>query len=68
VEESPCKQMIVHIIPRKAGDLKNNDALYEQLDTYPTDLVNHYNEKMNFYVNAYANKILEGIHDQTKKY
>ena len=23
---------------------------------------------MNFYVNAYANKILEGIHEQTKKY
>lgn len=50
--------MIIHIIPRKAGDLKNNDTLYEQLDTYPTDLVKHYNEKMNFYVNAYANKIL----------
>lgn len=23
---------------------------------------------MNFYVNAYANKILEGIHKQTEKY
>jgi hypothetical protein len=35
--------MIIHIIPRKPGDLKNNDSLYEQLETYPTDLVNHYN-------------------------
>ena len=60
--------MIVHVIPRKAGDLKNNDSLYEQLETYPTDLVKHYNEKMNFYVNAYANKILEAIHQQTTKY
>lgn len=60
--------MIVHIIPRKTGDLKNNDYLYEQLETYPVDLVKQYNQKMNFYVNAYANKILEGIHQQSKKY
>lgn len=59
--------MIVHIIPRKTGDLKNNDYLYE-LETYPVDLVKQYNQKMNFYVNAYANKILEGIHQQSKKY
>ena len=31
-------------------------------------MVKHYNEKMNFYINAYANKILEGIYEQTKKY
>lgn len=54
--------MIVHIIPRKNGDLKNGDNLFDQLETYPQDLLKHYNEKMNFYVNAYANKILEGIH------
>lgn len=35
--------MIVHIIPRKVGDLKNNDTLYDQLVTYPADLVKHYN-------------------------
>lgn len=35
--------MIVHIIPRKTGDLKNNDYLYEQLETYPVDLVKQYN-------------------------
>ena len=61
-EDSECKQMIVHIIPRKNGDIKNGDDLFEQLEIYPRDLVKHYNEKMNFYVNAYANKILEGIH------
>lgn len=27
-----------------------------------------YNEEMNFYVNALANKILEGIHERVKKY
>lgn len=55
------KHLIVHIIPRKAGDLKTNDMIYEMLRTYPEELLKHYNEKMNFYVNAYANKILEGL-------
>ncbi len=50
--------MIVHIIPRKNGDLKNNDAIYDSLKKYPEELVTCYNEKMNFYMNAYANKIL----------
>lgn len=49
---------MVHIIPRKPGDLKNNDAIYDQLASYPNELSTHYNEKMNFYINAYANKIL----------
>lgn len=35
--------MIVHVIPRKPGDLKNNDILYEQLGNYPADLVKQYN-------------------------
>lgn len=35
--------MIIHIIPRKAGDLKNNDLLYEQLMNYNVDLVKQYN-------------------------
>jgi hypothetical protein len=35
--------MIVHVIPRKAGDLKRNDMLYEELETYPADLVKQYN-------------------------
>lgn len=52
------KHLIIHIIPRKAGDLKANDQIYKLLSTYPNDLLKHYNEKMNFYVNAYANKIL----------
>ena len=65
---SKCRQMIVHIIPRKNNDAKNSENLYSQLETYPDDLLTHYNEKMNFYVNAYANKILEGIHEQSKKY
>lgn len=59
---------MVHIIPRKPGDLKNNDAIYDQLANYPNELSTHYNEKMNFYINAYANKILEGIHEQSKKF
>ena len=57
-KDSKCRQMIVNIIPRKANDGKNNIVLYKELETYPDDLLNHYNEKMNFYVNAYANKIL----------
>lgn len=67
-KQSKCKQMIVHIIPRKSEDPKVTDGLYEQLETYPDDLLNHYREKMNFYLNAYANKILEGLHEQAKKY
>jgi hypothetical protein len=35
--------MIVHVIPRKAGDLKNDDILYEQLNGYGVDLVKQYN-------------------------
>ena len=35
--------MIVHVIPRKAGDLKNDDILYEQLNEYGVDLVKQYN-------------------------
>ena len=60
--------MIVHIIPRKAGDLKTNDEIYELLNNYPAELLKNYNEKMNFYVNAYANKILEGLNEQARKY
>jgi hypothetical protein len=59
---------MVHIIPRKPGDIKVNDAIYDQLASYPTELSTNYNEKMNFYINAYANKILEGIHEQSKKF
>ena len=60
--------MVVHIIPRKTKDLEENDSIYGLFQTYPNNLVKHYNEKMNFYINAYANKILEGIYEQTKKY
>ena len=59
---------MIHIIPRKSGDLKSNDQIYQMLTAYPSDLVKHYNEKMNFYVNAYANKILQGLNDQARKY
>lgn len=34
---------MVHIIPRKTGDLKNNDAIYDMLAAYPTELATHYN-------------------------
>jgi diadenosine tetraphosphate (Ap4A) HIT family hydrolase len=57
-QEGVLKHLIIHIIPRKPGDLKSNDQIYDMLRTYPSDLLKHYNEKMNFYVNAYANKIL----------
>ena len=39
------KHLIVHIIPRKAGDLKSNDMIYEMLRTYPDDLLKHYASK-----------------------
>jgi hypothetical protein len=60
--------MIIHIIPRKANDLKSQDQILAMLSTYPEDLLKHYNEKMNFYINAYANKILEGLNEQARKY
>lgn len=60
-EDGPLKHLIVHIIPRKAGDVKSREEIYQKLNTYPQDLLKHYNEKMNFYINAYANKILEGL-------
>ena len=66
--EGALKHLIVHIIPRKAGDLKSNDEIYKLMNTYPEDLLKHYNEKMNFYVNAYANKILDGLNEQARKY
>ena len=72
IQNSPpdgaLKHLIVHIIPRKPNDLKTNDLIYGMLNTYPNDIVKHYNEKMNFYINAYANKILEGLNEQAKKY
>ena len=67
-KNSKCWQMIMHIIPRKSNEGKKSEGFYGQIEKYPDDLLNHYNEKMNFYVNAYANKILEGIHEQSKKY
>jgi diadenosine tetraphosphate (Ap4A) HIT family hydrolase len=66
--EGSLRHLIIHVIPRKAGDLKSNDQIYRSLDTYPEDLLKHYNEKMNFYINAYANKILEGLNEQARKY
>jgi hypothetical protein len=46
--------MIVHIIPRKAGDKSNNDDIYIELETYPDEyaipllsLLNKYNTKIN---------------------
>ena len=54
--------MIIHIIPRKHKDLEENDTIYNMFKPYPNNLLKHYNEKMNFYINAYANKILEGIY------
>lgn len=41
--EGPFKHMIIHIIPRKAGDLKSNDKIYSMLRTYPEDLLKQYN-------------------------
>jgi len=67
-KNNPLKCMIVHLIPRKPNDLKENDELYKMIDTYPKDISVYYAEKMNYYVNAFANKVLEGIHEQTKKY
>ena len=59
---------MVHVIPRKQGDIKQNDQIYQMLSTYPEDLMNQYKDKMNFYINAYANKILEGLNEQARKY
>lgn len=67
-EDGPLQHLLVHIIPRKNNDLKSNDSIYKLLSTYHEDLVKHYNEKMNFYLNAYANKILQGLNDQARKY
>jgi diadenosine tetraphosphate (Ap4A) HIT family hydrolase len=39
----PLKHLMIHIIPRKQGDLKNNDQIYHMLSTYPEDLQKHYN-------------------------
>jgi diadenosine tetraphosphate (Ap4A) HIT family hydrolase len=56
--DGPLKHLIIHIIPRKPNDFKNNDMIYPLLKNYPEELHKQYNEKMNFYINAYANKIL----------
>lgn len=66
--EGTLKHLIIHIIPRKPNDLKSQDQILAMLNTYPEDLLKHYNEKMNFYINAYANKILEGLNEQARKY
>lgn len=42
-EEGSLKHLIVHIIPRKANDLKAKDEIYQKLSTYPEDLLKHYN-------------------------
>jgi diadenosine tetraphosphate (Ap4A) HIT family hydrolase len=34
-EEGSLKHLIVHIIPRKANDLKAKDEIYQKLSTYP---------------------------------
>ena len=34
---------MVHIIPRKGSDLKNNDDIYNKLANYPIELSTHYN-------------------------
>jgi len=34
---------MVHILPRKQGDLKINDQIYDQLANYPNELSTHYN-------------------------
>ena len=68
LEDSQIKHLMVHVIPRKQGDIKQNDQIYQMLSTYPEDLMNQYKDKMNFYINAYANKILEGLNEQARKY
>ena len=30
-------QMIVHVFPRKSGDLKRNDDLYDMINSYPEE-------------------------------
>ena len=34
---------MIHIIPRKVNDLKNNDLIYDMIGKYPEELHNHYN-------------------------
>jgi hypothetical protein len=35
--------MIIHIIPRKANDLKTYNAILGMLVAYPQDIIKHYN-------------------------
>jgi len=41
--EGTLKHLIIHIIPRKANDLKSQDQIFAMLNTYPEDLLKHYN-------------------------
>jgi hypothetical protein len=61
---------MVHIFPRKSGDFKKHDELYDHLDKYQVEywikyfrLTKYYNEKIASYGNAFVGKILEGINE-----
>ena len=60
--------VVMHILPRKANDLKSEKTIEGMLGGYWGEATRQYSEKTSMNVNAYANKVLEGVNQQARKY